>query len=483
MNFRKLSPVQKKWALTSALLMVLGFNLSAPIKRSATSGSIELAATALPTQEEIDEMKEKLASMEEAVKKADGKKSSPAASNSKKVEVRLGTGKKVEVTLTKAGRNRTTVSLPEGTIQDCDKASDCDKLTVPHSIESMSDIADFIFENTGKVVEKDDDKKDETRSSRRRGGSVASDEKKEDDLKILEERVTTDRCERKEKATEKSKCLTENFVRVLRDKSLNIDREVAFEFFKSNLRGPLKEALLKQSPSDMIAAAKPPLSINDALKGNEQIQKMLGSNGLPSKYNDIRDSLAKLNAEVLHQYAAVAVKNQKAASNLRDQANDLEIRAQLADRRGLRQEAREAREQANELKEKYQEVAANAKTGLELVTQIIQPSLMNNTVTGLQSALDAQLLEKSSLETMLESLRAETKMLQKQITLLSNPEQQPTQSPVDPSGRIDVTKANQKGSEFGGAIFGSGGPARPGAAPGQQVPSFRGSQGGSIRGN
>ncbi|HRO66599.1 MAG TPA: hypothetical protein PL182_03435 [Pseudobdellovibrionaceae bacterium] len=369
-----LTQTQKKWALTATLLMVLGFNLSAPLKSGMQT--LELASEGETKTQTI---------------------------------VSANGASEVEVQFVKSGDDKTIALVPyefEG--RSCE-SQDC----------MTTQVLNVPFESEARDLEKALRAKYATSGNPIRPAKEAPvDEESEQDAKLAKDQAILDRiatnCDRKEEGQAKASCLTKEFVKALKDKRKKIDKDLALEFFNDTIKPELLTALTSQEISSIALGGS--VFGETSVRGAELLRKIQAE--IPREYGDIRKAAKDVAVQVVNKYSMDAKNAAAEAKNKSDQAKQY---GQLADqamqqanqtqdwqqKMALQQQANQYRNLQNQLTQEAFKMNTNATSSMRSLETFLVNGLGQQQYQGLQDAYAAKLVDQSFASQLMTDFRSQ----------------------------------------------------------------------------
>jgi hypothetical protein len=375
-----LNEKHKKWALTTTLLAVLGFNLSAPFQSSISS--LDLAS-----KTPVDVCKGSKKKQKTIIQK-DGK--------DYVVELECIDGKtvaSVPVALEggsceSSGRCFSTVVLKDG-LSDLKDI----KIAILESIVAKSELPPKP-RGTPANKERPEERKEEV-----------ADRPSREEAKLEKDKAALERvkrsCRTEDEGERKANCLKRAFISLLKDRTgdRQIDKSLAADFFKEEIKTEVS-TMLKTMDSythERIA---------------DMIKDFLGR--LPKGYNDVRKAANDLNADVLRAFAAQVAKTKSQADNYKNQANVLKQQAQQMQRTDP-QYALQAMQQAMQAQQIASQLDGQFQLQKSQIRQVLFPTLYGYTQDGLTTAVNDKLIDLNFGQSLLNDFYSNARVVDNTI--------------------------------------------------------------------
>lgn len=417
----------KKWILTTALLAVLGLNVSTPLFQQGVSA--DMASTTPDTKE--DEFKftdadRKIGQIKVQYIKQGGK--TTAIVRGQDAEGRICTG-------------------------DCDPRYYTLNKPFESSTKDLLDVLIQAMPMNGAQAVEPRDTKDTKDDRRRRTDDVAKDDKAEKAKRLLH----AIRCTQSDNKG-RGDCLVKGFIAVLRKHS-DIDKSEAREFYQTEIRPVLIELGTEALNDDREVTGT---SYNHT-RAADMLRRL--QSDIPKGFMDVRDEVTSTANEIVKMFANHRRNQQEQAIRAKSEAQTLQQQANLYQRSGqsdmamiMMQRAQEAMFRANQFER---------RAGLEsvFIDGSLIPDLRMQMNTGLNSAQQLQLITLSDMNTLQTRFDQRNQELMLQL--------QNRQLQIGPNGTTTLVTNGQGGvvriiERNNGNIF--GGPGSQGVNPGFGVP-------------
>lgn len=439
MNERK-----KKWILTTGLVAVLGFSLSAPMKKEI--GFAELAST-----REV------------------------------KTDTIVRDGKKYEVSYIAEG-DKTIAFIPvelEGKV--CESAGECRSSRVLN-VDFAANLKDLELALDAKLREarqvapqpEEQERTQETAEEKRERLAAEKEEKKaraeekkdEEDDKALQ--ALLKKCDTKDEGKEHAKCLSQKLVELLkdrsrgssRDKNRKIKADKIADFISNEMREEILDIVRTGSDGGEDRASSTgyqdvgeilrilQAGLRDNKKAREQVKDIAVE---VARIYANRQKADRTAYEQANNLGNSLEQQAKALMQKADQTQDLSAKQLLMNQAAiLTQQSMSSRQQAFQL-------MARADLGQSWINGTLMPNLLGNTELGLNQAVQIGSIDQGYASSLLSSLTAQTMNL---LTSISTPGLTSTQVPGN------VRTDGQRGSiNSGGTTFGPSRQFNPNVTP------------------
>lgn len=435
MNERK-----KKWILTTSLVAVLGFSLSAPLKKEM--GFADFASTAEVRVETI-------------------------VRNGKKYQVKFfPNGEKVEafVPYEMEGKSCETSTCLSGHTLDAKITDEVADLQV--ALDKVLKSVPVAKNEVADEPETREERREREQEEKEERARIALEKKEESDEKALENVLK--RCEYKDEGKQHAACVAEKLVALLKERargskkridgklvSNKIDADKLATFFATEMRQELLDIVVDPVDGDQTYAYK------DLAKIIRDLQSGLRD------YKKVREAVKEVAVDATKHYADKMKQERQAAQSKMDQSKLLQTQAQnlnsqagsttdMNQKIALMNSANQLQQQAFQLQQESMMLSAQGAMQQNWITTSLVPALSTSTQDGLNFSVQSGSLDQSFASQLMQMLNQQTLAI---TSALGNP--LVTSSTVPPNTRVD----SQRGSVAPGST--SFGPAR------QYNPSLR----------
>lgn len=432
---KPMSERKKKWLLTTSLVALMGFSLSAPLKKDL--GSIDLASTATgePRVETI-------------------------VRDGKKFTVKFyakGDQSLAEIPVQMEGRSCETNDCMTYKVLDA-KATDA-VADLQVALDKVLKVVPVAKSEAAEEPETREERRAREQEEKEEKARIALEKKEESDEKALDNVLK--RCEYKNEGKEHAACVAEKLVALLKERargskkridgklvSNKIDADKLATFFATEMRQELLDIVVDPVDGDNTYAYK------DLAKIIRDLQSGLRD------YKKVREAVKEVAVDATKHYADKMKQERQAAQSKMDQSKLLQTQAQnlnsqagstndMNQKIALMNSANQLQQQAFQLQQESMMLSAQGAMQQNWITTSLVPALSTGTQDGLNFSVQSGSLDQSFASQLMQMLNQQTLAI---TSALGNP--LVTSSTVPPNTRVD----SQRGSVAPGST--SFGPAR-----------------------